>query len=393
MCAADSGIFAYPWDFDEDSIDRRLARVASIGLRRVVLAVLYHDGHQLLPNGPVRNRWVEGGHSYVPVGVSLYPAGLAPAKSAGELTVGDIVATARRHGLEVEAWTVSLHRDDLVRKNGAELPLVRNVFGEPDPLHLCPSAPLTKSYLTQHLTDVRKAGFRHVNLEGCHFPQLLHGAHHESFPPLGQRCRWLLSLCFCEYCASAPTDLDIERLRASVAAELGSWLAGEEVIPRSMALDELGEDLRAMVARRMQAVTDLVREATSASGVSVRFLDQAAISGHTFRSGQLDPELGPDAGWQWGIDYRALSASCEAIVALGYFAVLSDLQTRLRRYVELCPRLHAGLRPTPPDTASSDDLADKIAFLEELGLERLDFYSLSYCREADLRLLEKALKR
>jgi hypothetical protein len=398
VTASHAGIFAYPWDFDSRTLRHRLERLAAIGLRRIILAVLYHEGRQLLPGAPVHVKWVRGGKSYVPVTTHRYPGGLAPDRAPDGLDSAEVLSTAREVGIDVDGWTVTLHRDDLVNAPGGEIPCVVNAFGEPDPVHLCPSSPIAEQYLLAHLRDISAAGFKSVTLEGCHFPAFRHGSHHESLLlPLGARHRWLLSICFCDACQAQAPAIDIESLQKSVAAELQMVFSGQlPSFEAPLTRESLKPDLLTLCDSRSGVVSRLIARLASATSLSIRFADQVAVGGAMFQTGRAGPEASARDAWQYGIDYLALSAACEGVAALGYLEDRDDLGRHLRAYIELGalpPSLHAVVRPMPPDTGSVEDLREKLAMIAELGITRTDFYSLSYCRETDLDTLAMALRR
>jgi hypothetical protein len=383
------GLFAYPWDFDRATLERRLTAVKALGMGRLVIAVLYHDGRQLLPAGPERVVWVEGGRSYVPLTESRYPPGLVPPPAAAEPSLEEIAAAARALALDVEAWTVTLHRDDLVRARSDRLPLVENVFGERHRAHLCPSAEETFVYLHAHLEDIAAAGFDRVVLEGCHFPPLAHGYHHESLlAPLGPLDRWLLSLCFCPSC-------DGEAVRPLVATMLEAKLAGSEPIdPAPVDPDALDPALRALFDARCDAVTSLVARAREGLDLTVRFADQVAVAGELFRTGWPGPRPAALDGPLHGLRYTELAEVCDSVVALGYLSDVDALRVHVAAYLDLGvppERLGVVLRPMPPDSATVDELGEKLELVRSLGVEQVDFYNLGFARESDLEMLRMAI--
>jgi hypothetical protein len=393
-----AAISAYPWDFDRASLPRRLDRLAEIGLRRVTLAVLYHEGRQLLPGAPVHVKWVRGGVSYVPVAAARYPPGLAPDQASWGLPCEDILEAASKAGMSVDAWSVTLHRDDLVHASTAEIPAVVNAFSERDPVHLCPSSPVTEEYLLAHLADISAAGFVNVMLEGCHYPSFRHGAHHESLLlPIGERHRWLLSLCFCNACQTRLPTVDLASLQRSVAVELKKVFSGElESLGAPLELEGLAVELQALARARAEVVSNLFARLSSGTSMSLRFADQPAAAA-TFYTGRAAGTVPPAYyAWQYGIDYPSLAASCGAIAAPGYLADISEFRVHLQAYFDLGASpsaIHAIVRPMPPDTYSAANLCEKLDLIAGLGIPRTDFYSLSFSREADLDTLAQALLR
>jgi hypothetical protein len=385
------GLFVYPWDFARDEVEGRVALVRSLGIQRLICAVLYHDGRQFSPTGPRRVVWVEGGTSHVPVRGSRYPAGLAPPESGLEPSVAELARAAAAAGLDLEGWTVTLHRDDLLRRPHAGAPLVENAFGEKHPVQLCPSAPQTAEYLAAHLAALAEAGLRAVTLEGCNFPGLLHGYHHESFfPPLTEHESWLAALCFCAYCAERSQDgLDFAAARRQTVAAIEAALQGGE-----RPAQELSRDLQSLVQVRIDAVTELVEVVARDSRLELRFGDQATIAGSVFRTGRAGGQPSALEGWRYGLDYRRLSNAVAAVAVCGYLTDPLELEQQLGSYLELGVRpggFDVVLRPMPPDTDNAEQLARRVQLAIAAGARQIDFYNLGFARPHDLEILGRVL--
>lgn len=385
------GLFVYPWDFNPETIDGQVEALAQLGISRLVCAVLYHDGRQFSPTGPTHIRWVDGGVSYVPARDDRYPPGLTPQTSRDHELVAKLLDRAATYDLTVEAWTVALHRDDLLRRPYDGGGLVENVFGEVHPIQLCPSSTPARRYLHAHLADVARAGFTETTLEGCHFPPLAHGYHHESvIHALPQSLTWLLEICFCNSCAQRfARHVDLPRVRSIVRQTLERGLAGRRPTqPLPPTMDEL-------VRLRADAVTELVSEIAAGSRIPVRFVDQATIAGAVFRTGRLGKQPPAQSGWRYGLDYQALSTATDAVVALGYLTRPAELRRHLSEYERqgVSPdRLDVVLRPMPPDSRTLQAFKEKLALVRQLNPRRIDFYNLGFARPLDLKRLKVALE-
>ncbi len=196
--------YSYPWDYVGDPL--AAPRAAALGVDVVALAASYHAVRAVSPQHPTR-RIMEVPHSacYVAVreeawrGHRLVPSG--PAWSDDN----NLFRSARSQlvyvGLEVDAWIVLTHNDDLGRDN-PDL-VVRNAFGDQYSYALCPSAPDVREYCLTLVEEVlRLSNCRGLVLEACGAMGLDHSGVHDKveFANWSITARQLLSLCFCQHC-------------------------------------------------------------------------------------------------------------------------------------------------------------------------------------------------
>ncbi len=235
--------YAYPWDFDGDPA--AASRAASLGCDVVAVAATYHASRTVSPLHPYRRvREVTTSASYVPVrpeawrGRRLVPS--AP-HTEGNSTFASAASALAKVGLDVAAWVVVAHHDEL----GLSHPdlVVRNAFGERYSYALCPSSPEVVEYAATlvrevvDLTDVES-----IVLEACGPMGVDHTGVHEKteFAHWDEVARDLLSICFCDACSRAldrrgvdPRELATRVRRGvddgapTIGAALGDELASE----------------------------------------------------------------------------------------------------------------------------------------------------------------------
>lgn len=364
-------LFCHP---DDIAADLDLATLKRSGLSRLIVNVLYHDWSCWAPlsrRTPFRREF--GGASAVPVG-NGHPAGLRPAQRGAATT---IAGNAREHGLETDAWTVALHRDDLARRPEAASSrlLTVDAFGTQLATWACPSSIEAENYLQAHLGDIAGTGdFRRIVIEGGHYPLLQHGGAHERdlsrIPsPLGA----LLELCFCSACQNAMVAAghDPEKLRADVAQAVRADAATMTADPRLSAMRDL----------RRRRISDLfAKMQVAVPDHELICADQPAIAGVTFRTGSKSVHNRRDLHASVGFDVAHLASSGVKIMCLAYFRSPDDVAEHIRAYLDEgipASRLVVALRPGYPDNYNLADLTGKVAVLRDLGIEDVAFYELT----------------
>jgi hypothetical protein len=355
------------------------------GVTALTANVLYHDWVCFAPMSQVTPLHREaGGVSDVPVRGD-HPQALRPAERRRGTA---ILAAAADAGLALDAWTVSLHRDDLARRFDApESPspasdlVTTDAFGGFAPWWVCPSSEDAARYLEAHLADIAAAGLTRTVLEGCHYPLLQHGSAHErDLARLPAALRRLLEICFCPACLSrmAAAGLDAEAWRADVAAAVRSdagHLAGD---PR----------LAATGALRRARITELfVRLRAAHPGLDLVCADQPAIAGAVFRTGLPSAEGRGEADATVGFDLAALAAAGIRIMCLAYFRGIADVVRHVSFYLQAgipAAMLSVALRPGHPDCIDAADLVAKARAIRALGVTDLAFYELTQLQPAEL---------
>ena len=251
--------YAYPWDFADDP-DAAL-RARELGVDVVALAATYHSARVPTPLSRTRRVLdVPRSAMYVPVRVGPWKGHRLIPSPPDWLEENDSFGVAQRRlgevGLEVDAWIVLTHHDEL----GYAHPglVVRNAFGEPYPYALCPSHPDVREYCTTLIDEiVTLTECRGVVLEACGAMGVDHEGVHDklefaNFTPVDKD---LLSLCFCEGCrvGLANVNVDAEELARLVRDAVGTNAPSLE--------EALGDELSERLATyRGTLTTDLRRE-------------------------------------------------------------------------------------------------------------------------------------
>jgi len=258
--------YSYPWDYEGDPAAAQ--RVRDVGVDVVALAATYHATRAASPQHPSR-RLLDVAQSacYVPVrdeawrGQRLVPS--APTWSDDDDLFGTAAGRLGEVGLDVEAWIVLTHHDQLGLAN-PDL-VVRNAFGDTYPYALCPSHPDVRQYCATLAKEVVLAtSCRGVVLEACGPMGLEHATLHDKsefarWRPVAER---LLAICFCDACrgAFAALGIDADGLAGLVRQGVdGPFESLEEALGEDVA-DAVATYREGLAAGLRREVLEAVRE-------------------------------------------------------------------------------------------------------------------------------------
>ena len=139
----DSSVYCLPADLLGEGAERVVGTVRDrAGVPGVTVAACYHASRDILPHNPVYRVASLAPGAFYAVDPSAYPGPLRPAVSpsaAGRDILAEACQAAAPLGVQVSAWAVLLHRDDLDdRAPGVQ----ENCFGDRFPGRLCPASPV-----------------------------------------------------------------------------------------------------------------------------------------------------------------------------------------------------------------------------------------------------------
>jgi hypothetical protein len=404
-----TSIFAFATDFRDEGLDTVLDNIEGRGgIGGITVAGVYHEGRDVFPHNPVRKvRFLDGGAHFFRPDESLY-RGLRIRPHVGQLAreadvIAEVCTAARERTLEVHVWTVFLHNDTL----GVRYPecAPRNAFGDPYVTDLCPANPDVRAYVRALASDIARLGPNSILSESLHYHPLEHGyAHERYFIELGPLARYLLGLCFCDYCLAAAQQRGVDgghvqrfarETLERVFAHSGNGEPRDDVTREeidSLAAGELG----GYVETREATVTSLVGEAAASAregGASFTFMDlSGAVKGYA--TGRPTGEPAPAIAWKLGVDLGAIAEACGSLAAIGYAADPERLRLDLQAYAATAPdaELSVALRPMAPDCDSAANLTTKLRVARDLGLARAHLYHYGFMRLETLDLVQEALR-
>jgi hypothetical protein len=384
-------IYTYAWDIAEAGISRATAQFRDLGLDTVTIAGSYHAGKFLRPHGlNGKVYFPEDGTVYFKTTPSYYGK-IKPAANA-MLPGSDVMAElCAAKSIAVNVWLVLLHNTLLGMANPNSC--VANAFGDRYVYSLCPSAPDARAYAVALAKDVSDHyEISGVSLETPGYLPYAHGFHHEF--ALNQSNRWLdaqLGLCFCDHCVGSAQSagIDARGLRARVASDITTYLAGDVDFPPDMAeafwLADTRSDgaLKSYLDWRCDVVTSLVAEIRAA----VRKDANVAVIPSVAR---------PTAGaWYEGSDLMNLAKAAGIIEACFYEPGANRVKADLfdiKRRLNGTGTLRGILRPAYPDFANRGDFLAAIEALAAGGVRELAFYNWGHLRSANIAWIADAMK-
>lgn len=249
--------YAFPWDYVGD-LDAA-QRASELGLDVVALAASYHASRTVSPLHPTRRvTEVPTSSCYVPIRDTAWHGRRLVPSSASWLDHPNAFELAQRalteEGLEVDAWIVLTHHDELGYANPDVV--VRNAFGDVYPYALCPQVEEVREYCLTLVEEVLDAtGCQGVILEACGPMGFEHGSVHDKteFANWTMTDEALLSLCFCHACriALAQSGIDVDHFAHTVRTAIGAGATSPEAA--------LGDDLAEEVARFRSTLSTQLR--------------------------------------------------------------------------------------------------------------------------------------
>jgi hypothetical protein len=148
-------------------------------------------------------------------------------------------------GVQVSAWAVLLHRDDLDdRAAGVQ----ENCFGDRFGGRLCPASPAVRDYVLAMTRELCRYPIAALRAEALHYQGSAHGHHHERcLEDYGEITRFLLGLCFCPACAGQARQAGVRLTLLDETIPMQAYATGHGFDPsRELVRAELAVDPRSL---------------------------------------------------------------------------------------------------------------------------------------------------
>jgi len=407
-----SSAFLFAHDLRDETIPVVLDRLRQAGLEGAVMAAAYHHSRDVFPHNPLRQvAYLEGGTVYFQPDPARYPDDRLRPRVASIARDADPMAmlceAGQRGGLKVSAWLVVLHNTRLAFEAPDCAPVT--AFGDPLLNSLCPAHPAVRAYAEALAGDVARYGLDSIRLEALSYMPFDHGYHHErSFVPLSPNTRFLLGLCFCQYCLAhaASMGVDAKRVRSRVTSLISSVLESarnetkETEVEESRLRQECGGELGRFLDARLEVVTSLAERLTGtvhsvSATTRVVYLDPSGATLGYATGRPATEQTAVSIAWRDGIDVPAVARVCDGLGVLGYFADPARLEREVGAYQARIPagqQIDVVLRPMAPDSRGGEDLAAKVTLLRRHGVRDIDFYHYGLMRLEALDWIAHALR-
>lgn len=379
-------MWTYPWDVQDQGIDGVTADLRSrAGLNTVSLATSYHAGRFLQPRSPDQKAYFpEDGTVYFRPDNALWADKvIKPLIAQNLIESGDmldeLIKARANGGLNVSCWTVCLHNSRLGLLHPDHV--TRNAFGNLNYYNLCPSSEAAREYvitLVRDITTNYKPDM--LELESPNFMGFAHEHHHEKDGVgLNAEDDFLLSLCFCDHCATraAKAGVPVDGARNKVKrfiAELCDRAVPEKQFPDfpEAGIDSFSAypDLHAFLVWRSEPVTSLIGEIKAAADPASRIV-------------LIDLK----DGWLGGVDLEAVGQLCDGAILCCYDMTPEATAAVIRAgRAALGPEkfLGLGLRVFYPEVPGPTILKDRVRAAIAAGANGVNFYNYGLIPEKRL---------
>jgi hypothetical protein len=397
---ADINLLIYPWDIQHEGIQHVVDTVAALGVTRLVVATAYHSAEVIAPRrttNVVTVAEANTSHIHLPSntfsGLSLSHSSIA--KEDPDLFYRLKEATSAA-GIGLDGWGVAFHNTSLSTSNPEAS--IMNCFGDRFTHGLCPTNPAARTYAVELFAGIAGTGFfDRVLTESISYLLYSHGHPHELWGArLDVATRYLLSLCFCEYCmlAAASRNIDVASLRSKVAAELiRTWNApfpagrdpddGNELTSLHFAWPELA----AYTRMRLDTTTSLIAEITNivhAKGVVIDV--SAAVWGRPSHF-----------NWLEGVDVRGTLEVADGFVLESYHVTVGEVAREIDHTKAIAQlvganaaRISVALPLWQSFHPTLDHFLAKVQTIKEAGVDSIALYNYGTATMNTLAWVEQA---
>ena len=388
------GFWVFPWDIEDEGIDRFAARLEELGVTSASPSVLYHSGRAILPRAREHKVRLLGGPgaNYPFESLEAPFAGMESesAPRSGKQFWQGLAEALSDRGIRLDAWAMPMHGSEL----GRRLPLgvVRNCFGNPYSYALCPSHPQARRFAESLVGELARSRlFGAIRLESIGYLGYRHFHHHEAeYVGHGPLEELLLSLCFCDACMAGARreGISVFELRAAISRDLERrwrddvWSVGTDDVREALAAND---DLQALISYRQETVASLVASLAEQCRSESTEL-------HCFSA--IFPPTLEHSTWIEGTDFAAWSRVLDRLIVFGYTAggpgaaKVDEGWTRAEldyagRYFDRS-RVNVVLNLAPQYLATRDDAKRRFATISQMGFNDLSITNYGMTSETRL---------
>jgi hypothetical protein len=403
-----AGIFLHPWDILDEGAEQVFSRIKETGIGHVNLATSYHSGRYILPHNPKRKIYfAEEGVVYFHPDSTFYEDTPIKPRMSSQFPDVDVVALAtqeaRKHGIGVNSWTVTLHNSRLGRTH-PEVAVV-NAYGDTDYNFLCPNNPDSRKFLIGLVRNLaEKYQLEAIQLESAGYIWgLEHGDHHEM---LGTQIEPftsdLMGICFCKNCIAKMEQekLDpnsLRRLVRSIAdlsfdtpTDVLHKIPVEETLRNSYVLSTDIEELHELLRFKRAAVNSLFEEARDALKSSNPNTKLHVIAAGGFTGGGS----GAMGRGSEGINLHDLAEIVDGIDLIDYVSdpemVYYHVQW-VKFEVGSCP-IYVALRPSYPTLYARESIEGEVVAAMQAGANGVEFYNYGWTSLRNLGWVKQSLE-
>jgi hypothetical protein len=403
-----AGIFLHPWDILDEGSEQVFSRIKEAGIRHVNLATSYHSGRYILPHNPKRKTYfAEEGVVYFRPDPSFFEDTPIKPRMSSQFPDVDIVALAteeaRKYGIGVNSWTVTLHNSRLARAHPEAA--VVNPYGDTDYNFLCPNNPHSRKFLIGLVRNLaERYQLEAIQLESAGYIWgLEHGDHHEM---LGTQVEPftsdLMGICFCKNCVAKMeqqklhTD-SVKRLVRSIVdlsfdtpTNVLHKIPVEETLRNSYVLSTDIEELHELLRFKRATVNSLLEDARDALKSSNPDTKLRVIGAGGFTGGGS----GVMGRGSEGINLHDLAKIVDGIDLIDYVSdpemVYYHVQW-VKFEVGSCP-VYVALRPSFPTLYTKESIEGEVVAAMQAGASGVEFYNYGWTSLRNLGWVKQSLE-
>ena len=403
-----AGIFLHPWDILDEGSEQVFSRIKEAGIKHVNLATSYHSGRYILPHNPKRKTYfAEEGVVYFRPDPSFFEDTPVKPKMSSQFPDVDVVALAtqeaRKYGIGVNSWTVTLHNSRLGRAHPEAA--VVNPYGDTDYNFLCPNNPNSRKFLIGLVRNLaEKYELEAIQLESAGYIWgLEHGDHHEM---LGTQIEPftsdLMGICFCKNCAAKMEQekLHPDSLRRLVRSVVDlsfdtptnvlHKIPIEETLRNSYVLSTDVEELHELLRFKRATVNSLLEEVRDALKSSNPKTKLHVIGAGGFTGGGS----GVMGRGSEGINLHDLAKIVDGIDLIDYVSdpemVYYHVQW-VKFEVGSCP-IYVALRPSFPTLYTKESIEGEVVAAMQAGASGVEFYNYGWTSLRNLGWVKQSLE-
>ena len=393
MSKFQKAMFVYPWNMEEEGIEKSLESYKSMHIDTLFVSASYHSGRFFHPKAKNKIHTRHGsGVSFKPAN-SLYPVELSPHVDP-DISMNNLHQEIRERceekKISYNAWIVGLHNSSLGKKNHEYC--VKNVYGDIYDYALCPNHPTVREYFSALVEDVSiNLNPDSVMLETPNYLGFIHDHQHELIlADLDPVCQYLLSLCFCNHCEkeASKKGINVANLKETVKEKIDFLIENERgSIPTDFSNAELASilleepDLYYFSRMRLESVTDLIKELKTVTNAHHKKL-YAVPSIFTRPASK---------SWMEGTSLTEISKVADGIFLLSYFSdpnlVKADIEW-VKMFVGDSP-IFSVLNAGYPDALSEEGLKSNVHSAMKYDPIGIGYYNASLLTKTRLNWIGK----
>lgn len=396
------GVMLYPWDVVAEGPERIVDAIASRGASRIEIATAYHSAEVIAPRRMTGVVTVpEANTLHLPVPESSFSKLQIPQSSIAKEhpdLFERLGEAARGAGVALGGWAIVFHNSSMA-VNRPDV-AIKNCFGDSFTHGICPANPLARVYAAELIAAVSSTGhFDRVLVESLSYLLYAHGHPHELWGArLDVTTRYLLSLCFCEFCTEAGKSrgIAVENLRRRIASLLAvSWNRNnphgrdDDDGSELSSLHHVWPELFSYTQMRMEMVSTLVSEVSNAAHRLGVLLDvSAAVWG---RPAQVN--------WLEGVNIAETLSIADGFVLESYYPGSGEIARELDHTLSLrslvngrAADISVVLTLWQGLSRTRGDFNVKVETVAAAGIEKLMLYNYGTATEASLDWISDATR-